>query len=476
MPPSGLAWAIYEGGRTPYVILVMIYVFTPYVVTSMVGDPVKGQELVSRWSQYAGWIIMLTAPLIGTSIDRIGRRKPLLFAMFTLLVPLMIALWWAKPDGSGLGIGTTMIILTANLILLTLSELVHNSLLVRSAGREGAHIASSLGLSFGAAFALVALTFVAIAFALPGKVDWSFIPANPLFGIDPTLHEPERIVGPIAAFILVACAIPFFALAPDAEPSGTSLAAALRAGIADLGRLSGMLRGQTRATTYLISRLFFYDGMNAIVLYMGVFAGGVMRWGALEMLVYGLLLTLFAVLGGLMAARLDAWFGPKRALQIEIGMTFLGLIAELGTAPERILYFWTRMPGADWRMWDGPVFQTLPEWVFVLIGLSNAAFVTAHYASSRTMMTRVSPHDRMGAFFGIYALSGTATSWLAPTLVTIGTAWFHSQQAGLATLLVLLVIGLVGLIFVEDGHQAHARAGGFAHRRMKRSRSADQAH
>ena len=410
LPRSGLAWAIYEGGRTPYVILVMIYVFTPYVVTSIVGDPIKGQELVSRWSQYAGWTIMLLAPVIGTSIDRIGRRKPVLFAMYLALIPLMASLWWAKADGTGLGIQTIMLILTANVILLTLSELVHNSLLVQAAGRDGVHIASSLGLSFGAGIALAALAFVAVAFALPGAVDWSFLPAAPLFGIDPALHEPERIVGPIAALILLVCGIPFFRLAPDAAPSGLSLFAALRAGIADLTRLVSTLRGHAEATKYLLARLFFYDGMNAIVIYMGVFAGGVMRWGALEMLVYGILLTLFAVLGGLMASRLDARFGPKRALQIEIGMTFVGLIAELGMAPGRILYFWTRTPHSDWHMWNGPVFTTLPEWIFVGIGLSNAAFITAHYASSRTMMARVSPPDRMGAFFGVYALSGTATS------------------------------------------------------------------
>lgn len=459
VPRSSLAWAIYEGGRTPYVILVMIYVFTPYVVTSMIGDPVKGQEIVSRWSQYAGWIIMLAAPIMGASIDRLGRRKPALFAMFAMLVPLMAALWWARADGTGLSVETTMLILTANLILLTFSELVHNSLLVRAAGREGAHVASSLGLSFGAFFALAALVLVAIAFALPGKVTWGFVPAHPLFGINVALHEPERIVGPIAAAILIACAVPFFAFAPDAEPTKTRFGTALRAGTADLIKLIASVRGHRQAATFLLSRMFFYDGMNAIVIYMGVFASGVMRWGALEMLIYGVLLTLFAVIGGLMAAQLDARLGPKKALQIEIGMTFLGLVAELGMSPERILYFWTKPSVTAWHVWDGPVFHSLPEWIFVLIGLFVAAFVTAHYASSRTMMTRVSPPDRMGAFFGIYAMSGTATSWLAPTFVTLGTAYFQSQQGGLATLIILLIIGFAGLALVrETGVEGSAAA------------------
>ena len=37
------AWALYEGARDPYVIIVVIYVFAPYFATAVVGDPVKGQ-------------------------------------------------------------------------------------------------------------------------------------------------------------------------------------------------------------------------------------------------------------------------------------------------------------------------------------------------------------------------------------------------------------------------------------------------
>jgi UMF1 family MFS transporter len=30
-------------------------------------------------------------------------------------------------------------------------------------------------------------------------VDWAFVPRTPLFGLDPALHESDRIVAPIAA-------------------------------------------------------------------------------------------------------------------------------------------------------------------------------------------------------------------------------------------------------------------------------------
>ena len=64
---GGVSWAIFEGARDPYVILITIYIFMPYVSGTLVGDPVKGQELISAFQQYTGWIVMATAPFLGAS-------------------------------------------------------------------------------------------------------------------------------------------------------------------------------------------------------------------------------------------------------------------------------------------------------------------------------------------------------------------------------------------------------------------------
>ena len=198
--------------------------------------------------------------------------------------------------------------------------------------------------------------------------------------------------------------------------------------------------------------MFYVDGMTAILIYAGIYATGVMGWGALEMLAYGVLLSVLATLGGFVGRWLDAGFGPKRAVQIEIGMSLLGIIAFLGMAPDRILYFWMWDVAAHPPLWDGPVFRTLPELVFLLIGFSNAVFITAHYASSRTLLTRLTPPSQTGAFFGVYALSGTATVWLGSFLVNLGTQVFKTQQGGFAMITILLAAGFVGLLFVRgDG-------------------------
>jgi UMF1 family MFS transporter len=122
-------------------------------------------------------------------------------------------------------------------------------------------------------------------------------------------------------------------------------------------------------------------------------------------------------------------------------------------APDTILYFWSFDPAAHAPLWDGPVFRTLPEVIFLLIGFSNAIFITAHYASSRTLLTRLTPPEQTGAFFGVYALSGTATVWLGSFLVNQGTRITGTQQGGFATIIILLVIGFIGLLFVRGGNR-----------------------
>ncbi|RYZ56735.1 MAG: MFS transporter, partial [Proteobacteria bacterium] len=67
--------------------------------------------------------------------------------------------------------------------------------------------------------------------------------------------------------------------------------------------------------------------------------------------------------------------------------------------------------------------------------------------------------DQTGAFFGVYALSGVATAWLAPGLVSLVTRLTHSQQWGFASIVVLLGVGLAGLAFVRGG-RADVRATG----------------
>jgi MFS transporter, UMF1 family len=62
-------------------------------------------------------------------------------------------------------------------------------------------------------------------------------------------------------------------------------------------------------------------------------------------------------------------------------------------------------------------------------------------AASRSLMARLAPKERIGEFFGLFALSGKVTSFMGPILVALATSIFASQQAGLGVLILFFMVG-----------------------------------
>jgi UMF1 family MFS transporter len=52
--------------------------------------------------------------------------------------------------------------------------------------------------------------------------------------------------------------------------------------------------------------------------------------------------------------------------------------------------------------------------------------------------------------FGLFAFSGKATAFVGPFLLGTVTLAFHSQRAGLATVLLFFTVGLILLRFVRE--------------------------
>ncbi len=443
MPRSAWCWAAFEGFRNPAVVLITIYVFMPYYVRVVAETPVEGQALVARAHQYAGWAVALTAPLMGLVVDRLGPRKPMLTLTVLLMVPLYFMLWFVTRDGP-IGPGVFLAIAAAKSMLFAWTEVFHNALLLPAARGHTAR-ASGLGLALGNATSVAFLVFVLWAFSLPGTVDWGFVPAQPLFGLDQSTHEPARIVGPIVAVsLLVGLGLILWGV-PDVPSSGERLGSAVRKAMADLRSMVRELKSEREAAKFLLARMIYADGKTAILIFSGVLAAGTMGWGTLEMLAYGILLSILAVGGGLLAGWLDPRIGPKKAVLVEIGVTMAILFGMLGAKPDQV--FWIKVDPVP--LFNGPMFTTLPELAFIAAAGIGAISITAAYASSRTLLTMLVRPERAGTFFGLYALSGTATMWLGPMLVAWGTVATGSQQGGFATVLILLAAGFLLLLRVK---------------------------
>jgi UMF1 family MFS transporter len=447
---SAWAWALFQGVRDPYVMLITIYVFAPYFVSTVVGDPVRGQALVASGAKYAGWIVMFTAPLLGAAVDRMGPRKPWLGVTVALMAPLIALLWFTAPGGAGLGIAGTVAVLAAVGVLFAYTETLHNALLVPAVGMARVGATSGLGLALGNFISVTMLIFVLWGFALPGKVPAGVIPAAPLFGLDAATHEPDRVVALLVAAAFVIGALPLFLFVRDVPRTGVKLLAALRLGASDLKALVMQARGHRDALTYLGARMLFTDGLTGILIFAGIYASGAMGWASLQLLAYGILLSMFSVVGGLSAGWLDGKLGPKLALKLEIVGVVVSQLLSLGNTRD-LFFFQPYVAGTP--VWDGPIFKTAPELGLLACGFVGAVTVTAAYSSSRTLLTRVVPPEKVGVFFGLFVIAGTATMWLGPLLVQLATDLSGSQRVGLLPLSGLLVAGLIVLQFVRGGER-----------------------
>lgn len=443
LPRSAWCWAAFEGFRNPAVVLITIYVFMPYYVQAVAPNAVEGQAIVARGGQFAGWAVALTAPLMGMVVDRLGPRKPALTLTVLAMIPLYAMLWFVTRDGF---VSTALFLTIVALkgMFFAWTEVLHNALLL-SAARGHTARTSGLGLALGNATSVGFLIVVLWAFSLPGTVDWAWVPSAPLFGIDQATYQPARMTGPlVSASLAIGLALILWGV-PDVKPTGETLRSALKKGFADLMGMLRELKTEREAAKFLAARMLYVDGKTAILIFGGVLAAGTMGWQTLQMLAYGIILSILAVGGGLLAGWLDPRVGPKRAVLLEILVTGLALVALLGTVPGQVAW----MPVSTAPVHGGPMFNTLAELGFIAIAGVSAISITAAYASSRTMLTTLVRPERAGTFFGLYALSGTATMWLGPMLVAWGTIATGSQRGGFATVLLLLGSGFLLLLTVK---------------------------
>ncbi len=426
------SWALFEWARNPYAILIVIYVFAPYLSRTLVGNPVRGQALLGVETAVAGLITAIAAPLIGAIADRLGRRKPWLAGVVMVMITGMASLWFARPGPNGLGVGPVLVLLGACSIAFEFSQVFHNAMLagVAPAGRVGG--LSAMALALGNTAGLLLMLFVLAISATSWGSDGA--------------HMVERLVGPIAAVWLGLFSLPLFLITPDEPSSGLSARTAIRSGVTELLRTLRELKKHRAASLFLLARMVFNDGIVGILTFGGVYVAGVFHWSAGTLLIFGIITSGSAVAGGLLGGWLDDRLGSKRTLLLALGATILLWISELSFQPDSIFYFFPVTPGHP--VWPGPIFKTLPELLYLLNNQLFGVTLTVTISVSRSMMARLAPPALMTQFFGLYALSGSATGFLAPTLVASVTTISASQRGGVAALLLLLAAGGGLLCFV----------------------------
>ncbi len=433
-----IAWALYDGARSPYNVLVNIFVFSAYFTTVVIPDSVRGQEVWSGVTAASAILVAIGAPILGAIADAGGRRKPWLLACVALGAPCMAVIWFAVP---GMQPGLMWMIVLAALVgagmSFEYSAVFCNAMLpnVAPTGRIG--FLSGLGLALGNTMGI--LVFLVFLFA------WSWNP-HPLFGLSAAAHEPERAVGVLSAIWFIVFAAPLFLFTPDSPGTSRSVPAAVGHGLKTLGATLARLGDYKNLMTFLIARMSFNEGFIAMMLFTGVFAAGILHWTPTMLISEGLINSVVAALAGLFAGWLDTKAGSKRATMFFVGGVLVFNVVLVSVTPHMVFF----MPIDPVATSTGGLFPTLPDKVFLVSQCAIAFFVTGGLVSARSMMAKLAPRAMLNEFFGLYALSGTATSFIGPLAIGLVTFIYNNQRAGLVVGVVFSLIGLLVMLLVRE--------------------------
>lgn len=431
-------WMFFDWAAQPFFTVVTTFIFGPYFVSRMTDDPVSAQTAWSNAATISGIIIAILAPILGSIADESGSRKPWI-AFFALIKIACLALLWTAAPGSPVAFVMLLMILAS--IAAEFSIVFNDSMMPRLVSQQDVGRVSNIAWGMGYMGGMIVLIFVVLFLAGNPTTGKTLIGFDPLFGLDPATGEDARITGPISAVWYLIFILPMFFFTPDAA-KGKALGAAVRSGLREIRATLGELRYRSNILRFLIARMIYQDGVNGLLVLGGVFAAAMFGWSTMEIGIYGIILNIVAIFGCLVAGRVDRALGSKVVVLVSLLMLIVATFGIISTGVDFTLFGLVSLPitGTD------GLFATPAEKAYVLYGLLIGMSFGPVQASSRSYLARSVKLHEAGRYFGIYSLSGRATSFLATLSFSVVTAWSGSPRAGMATLLVFLIGGLVLLL------------------------------
>lgn len=406
------SWALYDWANSSYFVIIQTFVFAAYFSETIAENVEIGTAQWGNMIGFAGIVIALTAPVFGAIADQAGKRKPWI-AFFTIVCVIGSGLlWFAEPDPSSLWLALSLGFIStiaAEMVYIfynaMLPDLVHPSKIGRWSGWGW-----GMGYAGGLACLLVAL--------------YAFIETDGFWlGLDPEQSEPVRATFILTAVWYTLFSIPLFLRTPDVPSKNKAIPIAVKDGFKQLKSTLKEVKKYKYIVRFLLARMFYNDAIVTIYAMGGIYAAGTFGMEQSEILIFGVGLNITAGIG----AALFAWLDDKS------GSKFTILISLVGVAIPVIAVLFTKS-----SMW------------FIIWGLFLGLFFGPNQSSSRSFMARIAPPELSTQMFGLLALSGKATAWAGTILFGTFTLLFGTQQAGMVVVLVLLLIGFLIMLSVNE--------------------------
>jgi len=401
-------FALYDFANSAFTTIIITFIFATYFAKQIAPNPVLGQSYWGWTIGITGFLVAIIGPIVGSFADR-KNRIVFFIRCFSLLCILFTSfLWFSKPSQSYL-LYTLIIVGIANLFY-ELSLIFYNSLLKDISTDKNLGKSSGFGFALGYVGGIVILLISIKLF-----IDTDNLP----FGLIKDESQNIRAIALLVSIWFLIFSIPFLFFVIKEKKK--KIKKSVSSNFMDLKKLLWNKKISVLGK-FLIARMLYADGLNAIIVMGGIFAVGVFNLEIKDLLKLSVLMNITAFIGALVGGMANDKYGSK----IVIIFSLIGLIL----SSIAILF-------------------TFSVSTFFLLAAINGLFIGPIQSASRVVITSMLNKNNQGKGFGLFATSGKLTSFVGPLLVSTVTFLTASQRIGFSAAIILLLSGLIILLNIR---------------------------
>ncbi|WP_082686254.1 MFS transporter [Bacillus coahuilensis] len=400
-----LSWAFYDFANTIFSSNINT-IFFPFYVEESVGTNEQMKQIASTFISYANSIasffLVLFAPLFGVLIDRTGQKKKYIM-MFTLISVCATFLMGVFAQTN---LEATLWDLPLSIILVILffiiakfffnSSLVFYDSMIGDLGtKEQIPLISGFGVAVGYIGTLVGLAvypFVDAAYQ-------AFIPT---------------------AILYLIFSIPLFIVIKD-TPIVQTEKKSIFSGYKDIYKTFKDMKSYRNIFTFMLAYFFINDALATAIALMAVYATAIVGFSSDAFVLLYLVSTVTSIIGSFVFGYITKAVGAKRAV------TFVGILLVVSLL---IAVF---------------AVSTSMFWIAgSLFGVSLGSM----WVTSRTLIVELTPDEKRGEFFGLFAFSGKVSAIIGPLVYGTITLLLSdygniASRIAMGSMIILAFIGLI---------------------------------
>jgi UMF1 family MFS transporter len=436
-------WMMFDWATQPFFTLGLTFIFGPYfaVVAAEAflnngmdkNTAAASAQTIWSWGQaVSGIFVAIIGILAGAYADSTGRRMPWIWAASIVFAICSWLLWYMVPDGSTMWF--SLIIFSIALVAAEFAAVFTNAILPSLGPRQEVGKISGNGMALGYIGGILSLFIMLFFFFDDGGK--TFIGLQPGFGLlDPEAREGTRAVGPLISIWFIVFMVPFFmwvkeGKAPNRQGGFSQSMTELKLS------LQGMLK-RPSLFSFMGAQMFYRDALNGLYAFGGVYAALVLGWGLTQLGVFGIIGGISAAVISWVSGKYDRKLGPRPVIYFHIWVLIIVSLCIIGMS--RTSFYGIALPEGS----------NLPDIIFYICGAAIGGSGGGIYAASRSMMVRHTNKARPTEAFGLFALAGKATAFLAPLLIGLFTYWLNDARLGFSPVVGLFILGMLLLRWVH---------------------------